>query len=974
MTQAQVNTQGGTSFGGDFQGTYIGRDQIILIQGYTGEQLELVLAQLREVLSGGRAAMQADLARQRLTVSAPDAPTITLSDEAAKSMLPVAARQSSERSYLTALNVHPRYGRWSTQFVPLAGMLTDINHPPGWGELAPEYTLLQMEGQDAGQRIQRVRLEDITQAFDTHPALALLGEPGAGKSTALYKLALDAAQARLLKGAARLPLLLELADYRAYPTPFDFVQAIWHKRLGNGLDLTEQLRKGGLLLLFDALNEMPFESMSAYREKVAAFNRFVGAWPGNTFVFTCRSRDYSEPMGLPQVEIERLGDERIQDFLEKRLGAELAALSWERLEKAPLLDLVRNPYYLNMLTYLVAQGQHWPASRAALFRSFVNTLIERERQKKHPGWPDVGAEKGAAALSQAFIALAGQMQPIGEGTRLPRPAACAYLPAEVTIKGETIPLDPAQTLNLGLAASLLDTEPGADDQEQIKFYHHQLQEYFAARHLLARFEAGDALAAHWHQPRTRREMPPHGELGPSEPLPPPPPTGWEEPTILAAGLCAAPGEFLAAVRTLNPVLAARCLLEPGLPELPVQIEAVQRALLGDIADKRIHLRARLAAGDALGRLGDPRFEEILVDGVRLLLPLFVEIPGGSFGMGSTRLQVWQLKRGGFSAQDELPRHPLTLPNFWMGQFPVTNAEMRRFWEAGGYEDERYWPTAAAKAWQRGEDTEDKAQSDLMQAWRALQENPLQFLDGMRRRGVNPETIESWEKLASWDEAQMSELVEKFYGERDRSQPNFWDDERFNNPGQPVVGVTWYESLAYCAWLTEQIAAVGGQRSEITHLSSAQQRLLQRIAEGELHVTLPSEAQWEYAARGPSTGLGLGRVYPWGPRFASESANTYEGRLLRPSPVGIYPQGVSSHGLHDLSGSVWEWTRSQYRPYPYASDGRDDLAAEGYRVVRGGSWLYASRNARCAFRNRFLPSFFNNLIGFRVSLSLAGSDF
>jgi formylglycine-generating enzyme required for sulfatase activity len=982
MTKSQTNSQDSASFGGDFQGTYIGRDQIILIQGYTGEQLELVLAQLRQLLSSGRAAMQANLAQQRLTITAPDAPTITLSDEAAKSLLPVAARQASERSYLTALTVHPRYGRWATQFVPLAGMLTDVNHPSGWGDLAPEYTLLQMEGQDAQQRIQRVRLDDITQALDAHPALALLGEPGAGKSTALYKLALDAAQVRLTAiDNGKLPLLLELADYRAYATPFAFVQDIWRKRIGVGADLTEQLRKGNLLLLFDALNEMPFENMSVYREKVAAFNKFVQAWPGNIFIFTCRSRDYSEPMGLPQVEIERLSDERIQSFLEKRLETALAEQSWAKLAETPLLELVRNPYYLNMLAYLVAQGQQWPASRAALFQGFVNTLIERERHKKHPGWPRAQAQKGAAALTQAFNALAGQMQPIGAGTRLPRTSAIAHMPSKVVIQGETISLDPAKTLDLGLAATLLDTEPGADDQEQAKFYHHQLQEYFSARYLLARFDAGESMAAHWQQPRTQKEMPSHGELGPSEPLPPPPPTGWEEPTILAAGLSALPGKFLDAVRALNPVLAARCLLEPGLPELPAQIEAAQSALLGDMGDRHIHLRARLTAGDALGNLDDPRFEEVMVDGERVLLPPLVEIPGGSLNMGSTRWQVWRLGRSGFSANAELPQHTVTVAPFQMGRYPVTNAEMRCFWAAGGYEDEHYWPTAAAKAWRRGEDTEDKAQSEFMQSWRALQENPEQIIDNLSRQGRNDEEIQVWEQVANMDEAQALELIEGHYSERDRSQPDFWDDERFNNPSQPVVGVTWYESLAYCTWLGEKLAAVSGERLVLSKgeglanvkFSTAQRSYWQRVADGELRVTLPSEAQWEYAARGLATGSG--RVYPWGRRFSAERANTYEGRVLRPSPVGVYPQGISDSGLHDLSGSVWEWTASLYQQYPYQDDdGRNDLESAGRRVLRGGSWSSTDGFARCAFRNWVLPSYFDNGIGFRLLLSLAGSDF
>ena len=165
-----------------------------------------------------------------------------------------------------------------------------------------------------------------------------------------------------------------------------FLQAIWTQHLGSG-DAAEPLRRHDLLLLCDGLNEMPFEHERDRRDKVAAWRSFTAEWTGNRFVFTCRSRDYSEPLGLPQVEIERLDDGRVQEFLGKYLTPELAAVSWARLDGEPLLDLVRNPYYLFMLCRILAGEGSWPSNRAHLFAQFVDYLLGRERDRRPADWP-----------------------------------------------------------------------------------------------------------------------------------------------------------------------------------------------------------------------------------------------------------------------------------------------------------------------------------------------------------------------------------------------------------------------------------------------------------------------------------------------------------------------------------------------------------------------------------------------------------
>ncbi len=952
MPDPTIHAEGG-GFAGDIEaGTVIGRDQIVVLSGYTGADLERVLETLREALATKRTTLCAQPATERLAIATPEGPPLVLSAQAATDLAAVAARQASETAYLAALQVHPRYGRWAAQFVPLAGTLTTRDRAPNWVECQPEFTLLELHGEGAQRQLRRTPLNDITEATMQHDTLALLGEPGSGKTTTLYKLALDAARERLTGGEAGVPLYLPLADYRNYATPHDFVAARWRQHVGRD-DLDTYLRQGQLLLLCDALNEMPFRNDRDYRARVGAWRRFIADWPGNQVLISCRSRDYSEPLGLHQVEIARLDDARVRDFLAKYVP-DHATAAWTCLEDSALLDLVRNPYYLLMLAYLIERGGAWPTRPAELFRGFVRTLLGREAQRGHADWP------GEEALEAALAGLAEALQPLGQGTRLPRAEIATRIPQEVATSEGPRAIDPATVVHLGLAATLLDTERVPDDTEHLRFYHHQVQEYFAARALVARFQAGESLADRWRQPRSQREMPDPGPLGDYEPLPPPPTTGWEEPTVLAAGLASDAAAFVDAVRAANPVLAARCVTE-GRLDLPDVVARIQADLLHEIEAPRGHLRARIAAGEALGELGDPRFEALQVDGQRVILPPLVEVPGGSFKMGSSRWHVLRLALRGFTAaQDELPRHSVELPPFYIGRYPVTNAEYACFVEAGGYTDEAYWPTPAARAWLQGEGGSGFV-NQWLELWQAVQADPEKVLAQLKRSGVSPQQLDAVEQLAQMDEEQVKDLVTKEQVERPRDRPAYWDDERYNHPAQPVVGVTWFEALAYTRWLEQQIQAAG---CALQVWRAGQLEALD-VNAGTVAVHLPSEAQWECAARGATR-----RIYPWGRRWASDRANTWEGHVLRPTPVGVYPRGVNALGMHDAAGNVWEWTRSLYQPYPYnPEDGREALDAEGYRVTRGGSWLNFERSARCAYRDRYYPDYFNLDFGVRVVVSL-----
>jgi formylglycine-generating enzyme required for sulfatase activity len=185
----------------------------------------------------------------------------------------------------------------------------------------------------------------------------------------------------------------------------------------------------------------------------------------------------------------------------------------------------------------------------------------------------------------------------------------------------------------------------------------------------------------------------------------------------------------------------------------------------------------------------------------------------------------------------------------------------------------------------------------------------------------------------------------YRGEEPVTQPEYWNDPRLGKGrrGYPVVGICWYEAMAYCRWLTEQYRVCGTKfrvwregKSETLNLEP-----------GTLTMRLPTEAEWVAAAGGEDE-----ERYPWGTDWDESRANTREGRIGGTTPVGMYPSGQSPAGVWDMGGNVWEWTASRV--------GEREVYA-----LRGGSWYDDQELARVAERLRFNPDLSHYLFGFRV---------
>jgi len=156
---------------------------------------------------------------------------------------------------------------------------------------------------------------------------------------------------------------------------------------------------------------------------------------------------------------------------------------------------------------------------------------------------------------------------------------------------------------------------------------------------------------------------------------------------------------------------------------------------------------------------------------------------------------------------------------------------------------------------------------------------------------------------------------------------------------PVVGISKTDAEVYIEWLNSKT---------------------------EMIFRLPTEAEWEYAARGED-----GRLFPWGNTFDPWRCNTVESMKKGTTSVGFYsPSGDSVFGVADMVGNVWEWTQSLFMPYPYRPNtNREELKPSGRYVVRGGAWYYSRKLARCAVREGVLTDHLSPSIGFRLARSL-----
>jgi formylglycine-generating enzyme required for sulfatase activity len=163
-----------------------------------------------------------------------------------------------------------------------------------------------------------------------------------------------------------------------------------------------------------------------------------------------------------------------------------------------------------------------------------------------------------------------------------------------------------------------------------------------------------------------------------------------------------------------------------------------------------------------------------------------------------------------------------------------------------------------------------------------------------------------------------------------------DDESWGRENRPVINVSWVDAVAYCQWLSKETG---------------------------LKFNLPTEAQWEKAARGNDQ-----RKYPWGSGEPGKELANFNRNIGKTIPVGSYPVGASPYGLLDMAGNVWDWCSDWYEADYYKNSPPKNPIGPGSgsdRVMRGGSWGSYARSLRCANRYGLGPSDRDVSLGFRL---------
>jgi formylglycine-generating enzyme required for sulfatase activity len=733
------------------------------------------------------------------------------------------------------------------------------------------------EGEDAMHRQEPVPLQRALE----NRCVVLVGDPGAGKSTFLRRIAFAACETLL----GRNPLAAaELIPVKPCPLPLlvraaslaNFIRA---KKRDTALDsdspewLTLYLQDNakpldaaffraqldaGCLLELDGIDEVP--GQIARKAMARLLERAARTFPKTHIVAASRPPALGGETVIPgfvTIQIGPLDRKAVDAFVANWCKALHSDAEKAGQHQAELLDAIRsrpeieelatNPVMLTALAALHWNRTRLPDQRSELYQSVLDWLAQAREEKRKDWREDTTARMSAVECLDKMQHLAFTMHsdPRGRQTEIsPNAAARALAPRFRDLPED----DRAATAERFLEEEETDSGILIRRGNTLRFWHLTFQEYLAAKVLAGR------------EAERRRLLFTERKLYLAE---------WR-PTVLllAAVLCKQDRDlvdkfFHEILDTLGPdaplAERARCvgLIGSALRDLkswgyrltdPRYQENLHRSMaIFDAREARqLDFDTRLYAADAIGQAGDPRLDHNDP-------AYWVRVEGGTFWMGAQNTDPKDRNYDPEVWDDELPVHQEEVQPFAMGRYPVTVLNYLRFVEDGGYGQEQFW-TAGGYG--------------------------------------------------------------KFH------EPANWQ-RQLRYPNLPVVAVSWFEAAAYCAW-------AGGR--------------------------LPTEAEWEYAARGGREGV----RYAWGEEAPDEHrANFHHKGPGRLTPVGLYPEGATPGGIQDLAGNCYEWVDDRWRDDYHKSTGPGDE-----RVIRGGHWANSARFLRVSYRNKFQPEERSNNFGFR----------
>ncbi len=790
-------------------------------------------------------------------------------------------------------------------FVPLSGELEAER-----GDLEKRQKAAKSDGAASATKSATSRLEELAreqtekerrvqlkQLVRENPYLAILGDPGSGKSTTLKYISLMFAEAEAEQQLGLepqwLPIFLPISTYAEAlakkGTALQTFMPLHCRERYNLPDLgplfDHALENNYALVLLDGLDEVrEWETRLAILRHVE--NDLLKRYPHNRFIFTSRISGYDRArLGPPfrHCTVLPFDDNEVRLFAHQwSLAFEMTGKNEQEAQESAqqraqdlikdifatkeVRSLASNPLMVTILALIHHQNVRLPERRVKLYELCVQALAEtwnKVRQQSATGRP-LDLQLGSQRIDERFVVdvlgpVALWMHETGAGATVDRrdlrdkiaeylPAAWGDLKARQRLAEDFLQI---MTEGCGLLQ-----EKG---ENLFGFLHLTFEEYLASRALM---ESEHLDRDAWLNKKWQDER-------------------WKEVIRLAVGgahsrdasdmlekiLAMPDGAWLGH----QALLAGECLLDFG-----GQVKArpkVINAMLDLFNRPEVEAVLRVETGEVLSRLNDPRdLEE------------FVEVPAGEFPMGITKEEEqWFRKKYNTDwFERSLLQHKIALPAFQISKYPVTNRSFREFVKDDGYENAQWW-------------------------------NFSQEAEAFRKK-----------------------LQEKY--------PEYWHDPRWNGDNYPVVGVSWYEALAFCNWLTQKWRDEG------------------KIGNTEI-IRLPTEAEWEKAASWDWQNQ-YKRRFPWGEEYDETLVNA-GGKIGHISPVGVYPN-ASACGALDMAGNVWEWCQTAWKEYPYKLDDREKLTGTKSCVLRGGAWYVQPHLVSCAYRNGLEPVNRYDNVGFRCA--------